>query len=105
MANKKLLWFINLQMCVLIILAVYGITKDAAGGSAVTATGGSVDSVISVAGNDTSPLETATRRGYFTASEYAKYRGISLETVYRQISSGNITNAEKIDGRWHVALP
>ncbi len=106
MANKKLLWFLNAQVCVLVLLTIYNLTKDVAG-STVTATGGSVDSVISVAldpkADDRNEIiERATNRGHYTASEFSVFEGIDIRTVYRRLESGVITNAEKVDGRWRI---
>ena len=75
--------------------------------SEVTATGGSVDSVISVAldpkADDRNEIiERATSRGYYTASEFAIFEGVDKRTVYRRLDSGVITNAEKVDGRWRI---
>jgi len=101
MANKKLLWFLNAQVCVLVLLTIYNLTKDVAG-STVTATGGSVDSVISVHGDRIDVLEKAKKRGYFTAKEYAEFEGINLETVYRRLDAGTIQGAEKVNHRWRL---
>lgn len=75
--------------------------------SEVTATGGSVDSVISVGDSPETVyrdevISRAKARGHFTPSEYATFEGIHLRTIYRQLESGSIDNAEKVDGRWKI---
>ena len=106
MANKKLLWFLNAQVCVLVLLTVYNLSKEVIG-STVTATGGNVDSVISVGldpkvADRKAVIEIAKNRGYYTASEFAIFEGVDKRTVYRRLDSGVITNAEKVDGRWRI---
>ena len=96
--DKKLLWFLNVQVCVLILLTLYNLMEDASGGT-VTATGGAVTSTISV-GEDS--VADARQRGYFTAKEYADFQGVSLETVYRRIDAGVIPEARKVNHRWQL---
>ena len=104
--DKKLLWFLNAQVCALILLTFYNLSKEVIG-STVSATGGSVDSVISVGldpkvADRNAVIETATHRGHYTASEFAVFEGVDIWTVYRRLESGVITNAEKVDGRWRI---
>ena len=99
--DKKLLWFLNVQVCVLILLTLYNLMEDASGGT-VTATGGNVDSVISVHGDRVDTLEKAKKRGYYTAKEYAEAEGVNLETVYRRLDAGLIQGAEKVNHRWRL---
>ena len=84
-------------------------------GSAATTTG-NVATNLSIRGNDAATnradsgsdaeiLKMASRRGYFTASEYAKYRHLSLETIYRKINDHTIEGASKVNGHWHIPLP
>ena len=96
--DKKLLWFLNAQVCALILLTIYNLSKEVIG-STVTATGGSVSSTISV-GEDS--VADARQRGYFTAKEYADFKGVSLETVYRRIEAGVIPEAQKVNHRWQL---
>ena len=104
MANKKLLWILNLLVLVVILLQAYGLTK----GSTVTATGGNVDSVISVSSDTPETvhrnevISRAKNRGYFTASEYATFEGVDKETIYRRLNAGIITGAQKVGGRWRI---
>ena len=93
----------TVMLCSLLIWAFVKPTQ----GSTATATGGNVDSVISV-GLDPkvedrkAVIEIAKNRGYYTASEFAIFEGVDKRTVYRRLDSGVITNAEKVDGRWRI---
>jgi hypothetical protein len=79
-----------------------------------TVTGGNVATNLSINGNESATnhaesgnmelLRKAKRRGYFTASEYARFECVSLETVYRHANSGKIKGAELIGGRWRIPL-
>jgi excisionase family DNA binding protein len=76
-----------------------------------TMTTGNVATNLSINGNEAatnrpkSGNEAAKRRGYFTASEYARLTGVSLETVYRHANAGKIQGAELVGGRWRILLP
>ena len=96
----------SIMLCSLLL---WSFIKPSHAGHSATATGGSVTSTVSV-GEDP---ETASRkellirakaRGYFTASEYASFEGINLETVYRRIESGVINDASKMNGRWCIPV-
>lgn len=100
MANKKLLWILNLLVLVVILLQAYGLTK----GATVTATGGSASSNVLISGNSAEALTKARQRGYFTAKDYAEFKGIDRETVYRRLDAGEIPNAEKVNHRWRIQL-
>jgi hypothetical protein len=39
---------------------------------------------------------------YYTASEYARHTGQSLETIYRKANAGKINGAYKFENRWVI---
>jgi len=106
MDNKKLLWTLNVLVCVVILLQIYSLSW-AAGSTGNTATGGSVNSTISVGDSDETTarrelVSRAKERGYFTASEFAIFEGVDKKTVYRRLETGVINDAEKVNGRWRI---
>jgi hypothetical protein len=99
---------------ILCLILVWSIFKPSATGY-TSATGGNVATNLSINGNEAATkhaihgsnydiLQKAKRRGYFTASEYAKFECVSLETVYRHANSGKIRGAELVGGRWRIPL-
>ena len=88
---------------------VWSMAKPSDIGQATT-TSGNVATNLSISGNKaaTNRAENgngaAKRRGYFTASEYARFECISLETVYRHANAGKINGAELVGGRWRIPL-
>jgi len=106
MASKKLLCILNVQVCLLILLHVWTITKSATGNGGGNITGGNVATNLSISGNNEEAVpEKAKRRGWMTAAEFAAYDHTSLETVYRHAAHGDIKGAELVGGRWHIPLP
>lgn len=89
------------------LLLVWSFIKPTTGDT-VTATGGNVDSVISVSSDTPETvyrnevISRAKNRGYFTASEYATFEGVDKETIYRRLNAGIITGAQKVGGRWRI---
>ena len=105
MDNRKLLWTLNALVCVVILLHIYslaGAVPNATGTTTNTATGGSVNSTISIKADEPDVVSTAKKRGYFTAQEYADFHGINLDTVYRRIEASAIPEAEKVNSRWRL---
>jgi hypothetical protein len=101
MDNKKLLWTLNALVCVVILLQVYSLA-GAANAVTNTATGGAVNSTISVGSDEPDVVSDAKKRGYYTAQEYADFEGINLDTVYRRLDAGVITGAVKVNHRWRL---
>ena len=105
MDNRKLLLTLNALVCVVILLHIYslaGASANAPGTTTNTATGGSVSSTISVAGDNAAMVDRAEQRGHFTAKEYAEFEGVNLETIYRRLDAGLIEGAEKVGHRWQI---
>jgi hypothetical protein len=55
-------------------------------------------------GNISITTETVITKdpNYYTASEYARHTGQSLETIYRKANSGKIQGASKFENRWVI---
>ena len=103
MAAVKAVTLINsILVCLLLIWSFLKPTPPS------TATGGNVDSVISVSSDTPETvyrnevISRAKNRGYFTASEYATFEGVDKETIYRRLNAGIITGAQKVGGRWRI---
>lgn len=95
-------------MSILIILQIYSLLlpNEEVAQNNISATGGSVGNItneFSLPDTKEEILKEATERGYFTASEYARYHEISLETVYRHSQAGSIEGAVKVNNRWRIA--
>lgn len=95
----------SIVLCILLMWLLVKPTKAEA--STTTATGGSVTSTISVGDSDETVareevISRAKARGYFTPSEFAIFEGIHQRTVYRQLESGSIEGAQKVDGHWKI---
>jgi len=119
MNTFKVITMLNsIMLCALLI---WSFVKPDVRANAPSAPAGNVATNLSISGSNTatnrpnsgngaatnranSGNEAATRRGYYTASEYARLTGISLETVYRHANAGAIKGAELVGGRWRIPL-
>jgi hypothetical protein len=110
MTMFKLVTMVNSIM--LFVLLIWSFAKPESG---ATITSGNSATNLSIHGNDSATnramsssnyelFQKAKRRGYFTASEYAKFECVSLETVYRHANAGKIKGAELVCGRWRIPV-